>query len=107
MLIGWKAWVATQYGFTRYNSLQHKWEDVPKDGMLALRTYESELKSNKTPVGFKFLGCDYYFMARRDKDVEKEIEKRYPGAIIRRGKWTDVVTFELARKEMEAAANWP
>jgi len=112
MLIGWKAWVATQYGFTRYNSLQHTWEDLPEDGILAVRTYESK--------GFRFAGADYYFMApgpndvifgidydRRDADVREEILKRYPGAVVRRGKWTDVETFDLVNNEMQAAEQWP
>lgn len=121
MIIGWRAWYEIADGWIVYDSNMMAWEDLPDDGMLALRWYEDTEKPNNPgiPNGLKLTGVDYYFMApgpqgeimggdidRREINVKEEIKQRYPGAVVKRGKWTDPDTFDSAWQDVKAAQTW-
>ena len=98
-VIGWRVWVD---GGKVYDSRHNTWDSVPFDGIIQMVTYK---ESNYREM---FSGHDYYFHAPHPKgtiygcnnDSLEEIEKRYPGAIIKRGKW--VPPEEMARIQKEA-----
>ena len=84
--IRWRVWYDDG---AIYASDEHSWADLPDDGVLVRIIYYAD--------GTKQIqqGTDYYYEAPHfsgepvlgagmDKD---EIEKRYPGAIIKRGRW--------------------
>lgn len=122
MIIGWRVWYEGPPGSgpMEFDSNEILWEHLPEDGLLALRTYEDEAKPNGDPKGLKLAGLDYYFMAdgpqglvvgadndRREINVSAEIAERYPGAVIRRGRWTDSLTMQQANDAMQEARSWP
>lgn len=122
MIIGWRAWYVGSGNFPviEYNSNEHVWATLPEDGMLAVRTYEDELKPNGDNKGIKLSGMDYYFTAfgpqdlfvgadidRREVDVANEIKERYTNAVVKRGMWTDSNTMEMAFRAMQEAKRWP
>lgn len=91
--IGWSVWYADR---KLYTSRDNKWEKLPNDGVIAVIVFFNKGKRIMT-------GSDFYFRApgNDDKfiyaqsspgDSKKEIEKRYPKAIVLRGKWTDDTT---------------
>jgi len=101
------------------------WEDLPDDGLLGIRWYEDKFKEpdpngNTVRIGLKMTGMDYYFQApgpngiimgadidHREVDRKEEIQRRYPGAVVKRGKWTDPDTFDDAWQDIKAATELP
>lgn len=89
------------------------WKALPEDGFEAMKGYYNHRNpSNNAPLGFNLSGCDFYFMtpegivggcyANEYKDPAKDIPKRYPGAIVKRGKWTTPANIDRINEEMAA-----
>lgn len=96
-VIGWRVWVDDGRIFT---SINH-WADIPEDGIILMYIY----KEGGYREGFS--GHDHYFHAPHSEgtiygcndDPIEEIEKRYPGAIVKKGKWVPPEVFERVQKE--------
>ena len=83
--IGWRVWVD---GGLIFDSREHTWEDVPGDGIIEMYVYkEGDYRES-------LCGHTYYYIAPHlegfiydsDNDPPDKIKKRYPGAIVKRGK---------------------
>lgn len=94
-IFGWRAWYTEGRVFV---SREIAWADLPDDGFLALTLYYNVAAPDGYPLARTLSGSDWYFkqgdiygssMDGGDKaDTEAEIEERYPGASVKRGKWT-------------------
>lgn len=104
--IGWRAW----YDHSRkYDSATTKWEDLPDDGMQVLVVYyEDDNRMMFGPSPDQRSGVDHYFQVPgpdgemiygSNSDTDTEILARYPGAIIKRGRWTTYEEFSRLQEE--------
>ncbi len=99
-VIGWRVWVDDEIGV--YDSNDHEWLMIPCDGIILMYVY----KEGGYREGFS--GHDHYFHAPHKEgiiygcndDSVEEIEKRYPRAIIKKGKW--VPSEMMSRIQSEA-----
>ena len=102
-VVGWRIYYTDGSG---YNSSDTKWEDLPEDGVIVLVLYLDEY-SGGGEVQHRIVldGSDYYFhipgteLFGSNNDMPDEISERYPGAIIKRGKWTESSTFKATKTE--------
>jgi hypothetical protein len=100
----WKAWYI---GGRVFCSATHAWADLPDDGMLFLKLYFDERTPDGVQLGQNCSGDDWYWhvpgtdlYAHDSRQTRDEIERRYPGAILKRGKWT--TPDEMQRVNAEA-----
>ena len=105
-VVGWRVWVD---GEGIYDSHNNTWDSVPSDGIIEMVTYKEG--------GYRemFSGHDHYFHAPHSKgtiygcnnDSMDEIKRRYPGAVIKKGKW--IPSEEMAKIQKDIAINyrWP
>lgn len=116
-VVGWRAWFDEWVGaISRFNSRDLDWSDLPKDGMLALRTYYKPLASNGLHYADILSGNTSYFRVRHpsgddvygsnDDPVERN-ERRYSGAVIIEGRWTTKRLIDLAAIEATHADGPP
>lgn len=80
-----------------YCSTSVQWEDLPEDGMLGyVILFDQRADSGRRHHRIAS-GRDWYWMSpgvdgnpifAESNDTKEEILDRYPGAILRRGKWT-------------------
>lgn len=95
-VIGWRIWYTCDRHF---NSEQHEWAGLPNDGVLCLKLFYEEMASGDERYTLLLDGDDYYFhtpdtnLFGCSNDPPEEIRERYPGAIIKRGKWTTAEEF--------------
>lgn len=97
-VIGWRVWVD---GGLTFESRWHRWEEVGNDGIIKMYIYKEE--------GYRegFGGHDHYFHAPHSEgtiygcnnDSVEEIEKRYPGAVVKKGKWVPPEVMERIDRE--------
>lgn len=86
-------------------------DDLPEDGCLGVVAY----LDLETPKRAKHTGEDLYgwwegphgLVVLSNSDSVEENERRYPGAVWVRGKWTTVERMAEIRGEMQEAAEWP
>ena len=88
-IIGWRAWFV---GGRKFDSAHTTWEALPDDGAILILLYHDERARNRLPKRRTMVGCDYYFKqgeiyGHGDHPL-KDVIQRYPGAQIKRGKWT-------------------
>jgi hypothetical protein len=87
-IIGWRAWYT---GGRTFDSATTEWEDLPDDGVVLIMLYQDVRDSSNFFLRRGMSGADYYF---KSGDIygsgfhDDEIPRRYPGASIKRGKWT-------------------
>ena len=99
-VIGWRAWFEKEQIF---DSKTHNWENIPDDGVLIIVQYHKIIHPNtKERYRRTWSGVDYYWTTPESKlevfcGDESPIE-RYPGAVIKRGKWVPVVEMETANE---------
>lgn len=99
--VGWRAWYV---GRRTYTSARTAPEDLPDDGLL----YVVEYTGLDTPKRHLHSGHDWYFwwhgpeglVIGGNSDSLEENERRYPGAVFVRGKWT---THEEMKRVRDAA----
>lgn len=111
-VIAWRAW---WWDGTAYSSEDHRWEGLPEDGWEAFVLYFDKLTSGGVPYRRIMMGSDYYFRADTEigpiygesHDPPEEIERRFPGASIKRGKWTSEAVMDRIREEANAAQKPP
>src|SRR5690348_5992396 len=112
-VIGWRAWY---FDGSDYTSREIAWYDLPADGVVAVRVYFDQQAPDGSPLSRIMLGgnCDYYFCAPgpqgpiygHSNDPPEEMEARYPGASIKRGKWTDETTMYEVQDLALGAKEW-
>lgn len=116
MIIAWSAWfidIPDQQKITRYNSADCVFEDLPRDGCLALVTFENRKKPDQTHIKNIYKGYDYYFRAdglagylyacdldSRERATASDIAARYKNPVIIRGAWTDRNTLQTVIDEV-------
>ena len=113
-ILGWRAWVDTPEGVVNYDSKDDKWEDMPDDGVIFIMLYkddgdglEENLNGHRYTHREGMCGIDFYFKAPHhsgttygsNNDTKEEIESRYPGAIVKRGKWVPASVFDKIQME--------
>ena len=112
-IIGWKAWFIANGALTMATSEEAGFCTLP-DTMIGVKSFHNDGTSAI------FQNYDYYFTAEgvdgrllmacdvdvREINRRKDIENRYPTAVIKRGIWTDPGTMEIADNEMRDAT-WP
>lgn len=90
----WRVWYD---GGRVFSSEDTAWGDLPADGVQHVAVYLG-------PGRRDMAGCDYYFKAGEvigaNNDNPGDIAKRYPGASIKRGRYT--TDEELERIQVEA-----
>ena len=97
--IGWIIYVDDGSKIVVCRSDQTSWEKLPLDGWVECMIYKEGCYRES------LMGYDHYFKApHRDGDIYassndtiEEIQARYPGAVVRRGKWVPNETLELVR----------
>ena len=90
---GWRTYYTEGRDF---NSTDDRWADLPDDGVLVLRLYYDDFAGRDGSVRYtkSLSGDDHYFhipgtdLFGCNNDPIDEIHDRYPGAIVKRGKWT-------------------
>lgn len=106
--VGWLAWYTEG---RRYSSDETAWDDLPDDGALLFVVYFDRT----TPGGVRhkriLSGADYYFrqgpLLADTNDPPDEIRRRYPGAVIKRGKWTTDDDMARVLAEAKSAMTQP
>ena len=112
-ILGWAAWVDTKTGTEIYSSKETEWADLPDDGIIFIMLYKDEgdgQVENLTRYTHRenMSGVDHYFMAPHssgmpiygsNNDSITSIKKRYPGAIIKKGKWIPHELFQQIRMD--------
>ena len=93
-LIGWKVRYEDGRVFSSRTSV---WSELPADGAINVIKFQDELGSDGKPTRQILEGYSYYFrqvttgggeILGATEDTPAEIEARYPGAVVLRGKWT-------------------
>lgn len=105
IIIGWRIW----YEHNRvFESRTFQWKDLPDDGLIIVILYENKrLKSGKGHYRRICANKSYYWIVPPNSldvfyDDENPVE-RYPGAIVKRGKWVPYAEYEaVMQKSMEA-----
>lgn len=97
-VLGWRFYI--DGGFV-FDSRNNNWNEVSSDGVIIGYLYKEQ--------GYKeeMCGSDRYFQAPHSEgiiyghsnDSEQEIKKRYPGAVVKRGKWVPPEVFSRIQKE--------
>lgn len=105
-VIGWRAWYA---GGRKYSSKSSTWEELPKDGVIQIYLFMDERnKSSRMPYRRGMAGSDYYWhvpgedvygACNADEMGPNEILLRYPGALIKKGKWVSEQEYDAVIKE--------
>lgn len=105
MLVVWYEYGKPYIG--REPDLWDFWQSLPKDGLQAIRGYYNHRNpSNNAPLGFTLSGCDWYFMTMNGivggdtNTTKKEIEDRYFGASVKRGRWTTPANIDRINEEI-------
>ena len=96
-LFAWRIWYTDD---RHYNSEYHEWNEIPDDGVLCLKLYYHDTAGD-SGIRYTLLldGDDHYFhvpdtnLFGSSNDPVEEIRERYPGAVIKRGKWTTAEEF--------------
>lgn len=108
MKVTWRAW--TESGC--FDSSEHEFEDLPDDGILFIMVYYANEKGRI--VRRQLSGDDWYFCQRKpgradligsNRHDPESTARRYPGCIIKRGKWTDDLTFQEVQLEAMASVS--
>ena len=110
-VIAWKAWYREGLIFC---STGTEFSDLPDDGALAFVVLFDEKAPNGFPLRKQYSGGTLYWMVDIQGhqtlcqgDHEDRPEKRYPGAIIKRGAWTSDQEMQLVNAQMaQAMASW-
>ena len=95
---GWRIYYV---GLEDYDSATTEWSALPGDGVLLLKIYYDEFTTGGVRYTQTLSGDDYYFHVPGtdvfgcNNHPPEETHERYPGAIIKRGRWT-------TRTEMKA-----
>ncbi len=108
-VIGWRAWYD---GGRTFTSKTTEWVNLPDDGMQAMVIYFAT--GNRTMES----GNDFYFQVpgtpltviygseSRSKS-KADIRKRYPGAIVKLGRWTNFDELNRVQDEASVKADAP
>lgn len=108
-VIAWKAWYC---GGAAFCSKEVDWAELPDDGMLGYVLAFDKLDPQGRHYTRKNTGKDWYWMSPGMKehpiygysnDPKEEILTRYPGASLKRGKWTDELEMYAVLFDMD---NW-
>lgn len=110
--IGWRVWYADG---ASYSSADISWDVLPDDGVIVLVLYEDFFGPDGKPRREIQSGADYYFCAPGAHGMiygfnalgPDVIRKRYPGASVKSGKWTDRATLELCLTAARDAVDAP
>jgi hypothetical protein len=92
-IVGWRVWYDDDSVVEGHTFAD--WEALPDDGVLFVKLYEDRDNRQGMPYGENQSGLDHYFSTAEgihamSNDTTAEILARYPGASIKRGKWTTV-----------------
>lgn len=93
---GWRVWYDDK---SIHRSQATVWRNLPKDGALAVMLDFSD--GTRRVMS----GADYYFRQAEifgcsTNETEEEVARRYPGAEIIRGKWTDDATMDWVNRQL-------
>ncbi len=93
-VIGWSVWYEDSF----YTSHDTRWGDLPDDGVQVMYLYKSDGRR------LHCSGDSSYFHVPPDvwgsnRDEPNEVRKRYPGAIVKRGKWTSLEKLQAIEKK--------
>lgn len=104
---GWRAYYTDGRAF---DSATHDWVDLPDDGLLVLVIYYDRWSGDGTVQQRMTLdGDDHYFhvpgteLFGCNNDPIEEIERRFPGAVVKRGKWTEATEFYYTKERARSA----
>lgn len=96
----WRAWYV---GGRVLDSRDCAWDDLPDDGVLVVVQFHDDGTRRFAA------GDDWYFMLdgtlAHNSDTRAENERRYPGAVLKRGMWASDDEFGRA-VEVAAGAGW-
>lgn len=94
--MNWRVW----YEDTCYDSCNHKWEDIPDDGVQVVILYkEGRREIMCGPTSYYRAPHKEGWIWDADYDHPDKVIKRYPGAEIKRGKRLPDAVFERIRQE--------
>ena len=105
-VVGWKAWYA---GEAVYDSRTTTWEELPNDGVVFIMLYMNTFNADGTVRHRRQMSSnDWYFRAPagddfiygHNNDTPEENARRFPGVILKRGKW--VTDAEMEHDSQEA-----
>lgn len=107
-MTGWRAYYADG---ARYSSRESRPEDLPRDGVLGIVKYLDKRTQAGKPYRAILSGDDHYFYWQGEwfsnSDPVDEIRRRYPGALLLRGRWTASAEMECVQAEMARAREEP
>lgn len=115
MVIGWKAWYAD--GSVYVGKSREDWAALPDDGVLVVMLYHDELVESYARPEFEgqrsrriMSGNDCYWISDGPADhiygqadaSPEQVRERYPGALVKTGRFTDDDTFKRVQEEAMA-----
>lgn len=98
----WRVWYTNGRTF---DSDDTDWRALPDDGVLAVRLLFGEGQQT-------IYGHDHYFhvpgtdLFGGSDDPVEEIHERYPGAIVKRGKWAPTEEWRTVKREAQRYGLW-
>lgn len=113
-IVGWMVWYDDG---RRFSSKDREWIDLPVDGVMGIKLFESKLKGNGENQALILAGHDFYFKAVgsdgnpiygadieiRERNKLQEIRERYTDAFILRGKWASLEMMSKVSEQMRMA----
>jgi hypothetical protein len=102
-IIGWKVWYEDGQVF---DAKTYEWKNIPDDGVLLVMLYQEKRDTSGYRYRIIHQGNDYYWTTPSSGlEVFSSNEhpgERYPGAIIKRGKWVPIVEYtQTVKKALE------
>lgn len=124
-IIAWRAFYSEDREFENGPDLLASFGDLPYDGLLSVALYYDESRPDGHPYR-DIVSClvehakspyshDYCFAVQSeagpmfmfDAGPPAEIRRRYPGAIVKRGKGVDPETFKRVQQKVMASVECP
>ena len=105
-VVGWRAWYL---GGRAFDSKTNTWADLPDDGVIQIYLFmDTRDQTTRLPYRRGMAGSDFYWHVAGEGvygccDASEmkpdEILKRYPGALIKRGRWVSQEEYDAVIKE--------
>ncbi len=109
-IVGWRVWYDDDSIIVGHTFAD--WEALPDDGVLYVKHYYDRDSRLGIPLTENQNACDYYFATPSgiygaSSDTWEDIQRRYPDASIKRGKWTTAEQMDAVAVRVHDANDRP
>lgn len=104
-IVGWRAWYTEGREF---NSDEHRWEDLPAEGVLVFCLYYRQIPKRRFMLGVTL----YWHDSEKgiyacDNVPDARLPEGFPAEMVKEGRWTTDNEFESARQAAVEATEAP